>query len=72
MPFDKYGSMAATLNKRFGCRKTVDKSFGIVWEKSVILMDVDSFNENTDFKQLLGYINTAVDVQKKGALGDVK
>lgn len=72
MSFDRYGSMAATLNKRFGCRKTVDKQFGKVWEKSVVLMDVDSFNDNDEFRELLGYINTALDSQKKGVLGDVK
>lgn len=72
MPFERYGSMAATLNKRFGCRKTVDKSFGYVWERTVILMDVDSFKDNEEFEQLLGYINTAVDKQRKGVLGDVR
>lgn len=72
MPFERYGSMATTLNKRFGCRKTVDKSFGYVWERTVILMDVDSFKDNEEFEQLLGYINTAVDKQRKGALGDAQ
>lgn len=72
MSFDRYGSMAATLNKRFGCRKTVDKQFGKVWEKSVVLMDVDSFKDNDEFRELLGYINTALDSQKKGVLGNVK
>jgi SPP1 gp7 family putative phage head morphogenesis protein len=72
MPFERYGSMAATLNKRFGCRKTVDRSFGYVWERSVILLDVDSFKDNEEFEQLLGYINTAVNKQRKGALGDVR
>lgn len=72
MPFERYGSMATTLNKRFGCRKTVDKSFGYVWERTVILMDVDSFKDNEEFEQLLGYINTAVDKKRKGALGDVR
>lgn len=72
MPFERYGSMATTLNKRFGCRKTVDKSFGYVWERTVILMDVDSFKDNEEFEQLLGYINTAVDKQRKGGLGDVR
>lgn len=72
MPFERYGSMATTLNKRFGCRKTVDKSFGYVWERTVILMDVDSFKDNEEFEQLLGYINTAVDKQRKGALGDIR
>ena len=72
MPFERYGSMATTLDERFGCSKTVDKSFGYVWERTVILMDVDSFKDNEEFEQLLGYINTAVDKQRKGALGDVR
>lgn len=72
MPFDKYGSIAATLNKRFGCRKTVDKAFGRTFEKPVVVMDVESFSGNKEFEQLLGYINTALDSQMKGALGDVK
>ena len=50
----------------------IDKQFGKVWEKSVVLMDVESFNENTEFEQILGYINTAVESQKKGVTGDVK
>lgn len=74
MPFDggRYGTMADTLSKRFGCRKTVDKSYGVVWERSVFLAEVDSFADNTDFERLLGYINTAADKQKKGASGSVK
>ena len=72
MPFERYGSMATTLNKRFACRKTLDKSFGYVWERTVNEMDVDSFKDNEEFEQLLGYINTAVDKQRKGALGDVR
>ena len=72
MPFDKYGSIAATLNKRFGCRKTVDKAFGRIFEKPVVVMDVESLRGNKEFEQLLGYINTALDSQMKGALGDVK
>lgn len=72
MPFDRYGSMVTTLQKRFGCRKTVDKSFGMTWEKDVVLMEVDSFKGNREFKELLGYINTAVNEQKKGVMGSVK
>lgn len=72
MPFTKYGSTIETLNKRFGCRKTVDKTLGLVWEKTVFLAEVDSFKGNTEFEHLMGYINTAADAQKKGAMGDVK
>ncbi len=75
MPFEgnkRYDSPVSVLMKRFGCRKTVDKSFGKVWEKKVVLMEVDSFKDNDEFEELLGYINTATDAQKKGVLGDVK
>lgn len=70
--FKSYGSIEKTLSERFGCRKTADKSFGILWKKKVILMEVDSFRGNTDFEEILGYINTAVDAQKKGVSGSVK
>lgn len=70
--FNTYGSAATTLHERFGCRKTVDRSFGRIWEKSVVLMDVDSFAGNDEFEELLGYINTVVDEQKKGVSGSVK
>lgn len=28
-------------------------------------MDVESFNENTEFEQILGYINTAVEMSEE-------
>lgn len=68
----KYNSMARTLYKRFGCRKTVDRSFGRVWESTAFAMEVDSFADNEDFKYILGYLNTSADKQKKGAKGNVK
>ena len=74
--FNNYGTIVDTLSKRFGCRKTVDKmKIGdqtTIFEKSVVLMDVASFNGNTEFVTILGYMNTAPDKQKKGALGSVK
>lgn len=72
MPFERYGSIVTTLQKRFGCRKTVDRFAGKVWEKEVVLMEVDSFKANSEFKELLGYINTATNKQKKGVTGSVK
>ena len=75
-PFDKYGSMVATLQKRFDCRKTVDKmkigSKSVVFEKEVILMEVDSFINNDEFRKVLGYINTVSTKQMKGAMGSVR
>lgn len=71
-----YGSTSDTLFRRFGCRKTVDKikvgSTSMIFEKPVVLIDVDSLQGNGEFRKILGYINTSDSMQKKGALGDVK
>ena len=68
--------MYDTLNKRFGCRKTVDKlklsGKTVIFKKPVTVMDVDSFKDNAEFQKILGYINTAADKQKKGATGHVR
>ena len=61
-----------TLMKRFGARKTADKQFGKVWEKEITLAEVDSFKDNEEFKDILGYINTATDKQVKGEGGYAK
>ena len=61
-----------TLMKRFGARKTVDRQFGKVWEKEVVLAEVDSFKDNEEFRDILGYINTATDKQIKGDKGYAK
>jgi len=72
----RYGSGEMTLRKRFGCRKTIDKvsyfSGDFVFKKKVILIEVDSFKDNEGFKEILGYINTPVGEQKKGAAGSVR
>lgn len=69
---EKYQTMGRTLYERFGCRKTVDRSFGRVWEREACAMEVDSFKDNEDFKHILGYLNTATDKQKKGVGGSAK
>ena len=65
-----------TLIKRFGARKTEDrmKLVGktIIHEKKVVILEVDSLKNNEEFKDILGYINTATDKQKKGASGFAK
>lgn len=65
-----------TLMKRFGARKTEDKiKIGgktIIHEKKVVILEVDSLKNNEEFKDILGYINTATDKQKKGASGNAK
>ena len=61
-----------TLMERFGARKTVNKQFGKVWEKEITLAEVDSFKDNEEFRDILGYINTATDKQVKGEGGYAK
>ena len=61
-----------TLIERFGARKTVNKQFGKVWEREITLAEVDSFKDNEEFRDILGYINTATDKQVKGEGGYAK
>lgn len=60
-----------TLKDRFACRKTVDRDkwSGTVYERTGMLIPVDSVQPTEEYKDLLGYINTATDKQKKGAGG---
>lgn len=70
MSFNKYGSVIKTLQHRFGCRLSANK-YGIPEE--VILAEVDSFKSRKgDLKEILGYINTSKDKQKKGSWGSEK
>ena len=70
-----YGSIIRTLMKRFGCRKTEDKmkigGKSIVFEKKVTIIDVDTLN-TSEFRKMLGYLNTAEEKQMKGASGNVR
>lgn len=70
--FNSYGSMSETLIKRFGCRKTQRKILGHKIQSNVMLLEVDSFKNCTEFEELLGYINTSESNQKKGVSGHVK
>ncbi|MDE3963988.1 minor capsid protein [Glaesserella parasuis] len=70
MPFNKYGSVIKTLNKRFGCRLSPEK---YSLRRKIQLAEVDSFKSaKQDLKEVLGYLNTAEDKQKKGVLGEEK
>jgi hypothetical protein len=74
---ERYGGVSIGLRKRFGCRKTEDsyrRSDGTkkIFEKKVILAEADSFENNSYFKDLMGYINTATDKQQKGDGGYAK
>lgn len=57
-------TVADTLQKRFGCRKTV----GGLCE----LAEVDTFKDTVEFRDIMGYINTNTGEQKKGMGGGIK
>lgn len=75
-PFDTYGSMIKTLKRRFGCRATKHHlkvaGYKYLLKKKIFLMDCDSFKGNKEFQNILGYINTEKNKQKKGKNGRVK
>ena len=54
------------LRQRFGCKDSRP------YECSSYLMDVDSLANSSEFRNLLGYINTASSSQKKGIYGNVR
>lgn len=56
------------LKDRFGCRKA-HRVGGTTVELQSVLIDIDTLKGNEEFKQLLGFINTAEDKQVKGAGG---
>lgn len=69
--FDDYGSTAKTLQKRFGCQKS-RTVYGTKMMQHSFMIDAESLYNSDEFRDLLGYINTAESAQKKGASGSVK
>lgn len=64
-------TMDYTLKNRFGCQRS-HSVYGEKMEVSTMLIDVESLRDNDEFKEILGYINTNVNEQKKGKSGSVK
>lgn len=62
---------SSVLKTRFGCQTSYSVG-GIKFEKSNVLIDIDSCKNSEEFKNLLGYINTAKDKQNKGEGGYAK
>lgn len=59
------------LKRRFGCQKS--HTFrGHKYETSEVLFDIDKLKGNKDFEELVQYLNTAADKQKKGVGGGEK
>lgn len=60
-----------TLKNRFGCKQSHSK-YGYTLKKKNILMEVDSFKNNEEFKEIMGYLNTQDNKQMKGLSGHAK
>lgn len=60
-----------TLRKRFGCKQSHTVQ-GHKAKARSLLIDVDEFTDKDEFKEILGYINTPVNKQLKGANGNAK
>lgn len=60
-----------SLKQRFGCTKSSSIS-GIKLDQDALLIDGDTLSNNAEFLELMGYINTPEDKQKKGVGGGVK
>ncbi len=58
-------TVAQTLSKRFGCRKYYSGS-------KAFLIEVESIRPTNEFRDIIGYINTASDKQKKGSNGRIR
>lgn len=55
-----------TLSTRFGCRNTTGR------DVTGFMVDVESFQDNEEFREILGYINTNASDQRRGASGYAK
>lgn len=60
-----------TLKWRFSCKRS-HSTYGMKFELKNFIVDVDSLKGNADFKEILGYINTAADQQRKGVSGGLR
>ena len=60
--------------EKWNTSKTLQKRFGVTSTTGgeALIVDVEQFRDNDEFRDLVGYINTAEDEQKKGASGSVK
>lgn len=60
-----------TLRNRFGAKKS-STIRGTKLKQTTVLIDTDTLCESAEFRELLGYINTAETTQKKGVKGFAK
>lgn len=60
-----------TLKWRFRCKRSHSK-YGMKYEKTNYLIDIETLSRNNDFVDILGYINTAASDQQKSIHGSIK
>lgn len=67
------GTPFETTEKR-NTTKTLQKRFGVTSASGgeALIVDIEQFRDNDEFRDLIGYINTAEDAQRKGASGGIK
>lgn len=71
-------TVADTLHSRFGCKKTANRSINLgggqkfQFKDKVMLAKLNTLQATEEFKDVLGYINTDTDKQKRGASGHEK
>ena len=61
----------SVLKDRFACRRS-HTIHGYKYETASTLVDIEKFGQSGDFVEMLKYINTAADQQKKGITGGIK
>ena len=61
----------SVLKDRFACRRS-HTIHGYKYETASTLVDIEKFGQSGDFVEMLKYINTAADQQKKGVTGGIK
>lgn len=59
------------LKNRFGCQHQ-HTTQGYKFTTNSELIDIEELGKDKSFKEIMGYINTAVDKQHKGAYGSIK
>lgn len=59
------------LKERFGVKRS-QSSYGIKLPQHAFLIDIEKLKDSVVFKEMLGYINTPLDKQKKGVAGNIK
>jgi hypothetical protein len=59
------------LRRRFGCQRS-HTTYGLKYEVTDVIFDIDSVKGNMDFAELMEFINTAPDAQQKGVGGGEK